>query len=128
MEYPCCGPMPGRRQHNQIKRTAVHPMGCLHPHVPTATLMAYIVACPDPALLEALCAFAHHLQALPSTCGLTVQATVRALGRNPGVTTLLSDGLAKRTWGRYGLSPRNGSHRPVAADTALVTSDHTKGR
>ena len=33
--------------------------------VPTAVPMEYIVACPDPARLAALCAFADRLQSLP---------------------------------------------------------------
>ena len=48
------------------------------------------------------------------------------------MTTLLSDGLVQRTWGRYGLSPRNGSlvrgGCPLGAGTAYTGSWTTPSR
>ena len=43
----------------------MHPVGCMHSHSPHGSPMEYIVACPNPELLAALCAFADRLQSLP---------------------------------------------------------------
>ena len=67
MEYPCWWPVPVHRRPHTEKEGRHASYGVLRIlSGPTATLMDYIVACPDRALLEALCAFVDHLHAARS--------------------------------------------------------------